>query len=261
METLQTIMGERRTYSDVGFSHEHSFGQLILPLRGTLLLETQGYPQAPPFELDDSSVFFLPPGCLHYFYACDTNEFLILDIPAHLIGQLATHHASQGIRVEFGVRWQAIRTLLLAEFDASSERQVPESTPPSGALLHLVQYISSLLSQGCEPRSLRYLHQHYHHPLDVAQLAQLEGYNRAYYSEWFKAQTGKSPQAYLQDLRLKQAQELLQYTDLPIYQIAQQVGFEQASSLTRLFRQRQGITPQRYRTKTQHSAKPFPTSG
>lgn len=38
MDALQTITGERRTYSDVGGSHEHPYAQLILPLTGTLFL-------------------------------------------------------------------------------------------------------------------------------------------------------------------------------------------------------------------------------
>ncbi|MGD1951507.1 MAG: AraC family transcriptional regulator [Leptolyngbyaceae cyanobacterium] len=75
---------------------------------------------------------------------------------------------------------------------------------PSGALLHLVHYISRLLSQASSSRSLHYIHQHHHRPLEVAQLAKIEGYSCSYYSEWFKAKTGKSPKAYIQDLRLKQ---------------------------------------------------------
>ena len=96
---------------------------------------------------------------------------------------------------------------------------------------------------------MHYIHQHYCRPLEVAQLAKIEGYSFSYYSEWFKAKTGKSPKVYIQDLRLKQAKDLLQHTDLSIYQIAQYVGFEQASSLTRLFKQREGISPRCYRAR------------
>ena len=85
------------------------------------------------------------------------------------------------------------------------------------SLLHLVHYICNLLTQSRWSRSLQYIHQHYHRPLEVARLAQIEGYSLSYYSEWFKAQTGESPKAYIQGLRLKQAKDLLHHTDLPIY--------------------------------------------
>ena len=241
MDAPRTIIGERRTYSDVGCSHDHAFAQLILPLTGTLFIETQVH----QLRLDESSVFFLPSQCLHYFYAHDTNEFLVLDIPARFVSQLADGDRSFGIRADLEERWRAIRLLLLAELDG---------TPQSNTLLHLVNYLSSLLSLPCSSRSLDYIHQHFYHPLDVTQLAQLEGYSLSYYSEWFKAQTGQSPKAYIQALRLQHAKDLLQHTDLPIYAIAQQVGFEQASSLTRLFQQHNGITPQRYRSNIQNLA-------
>lgn len=242
---LKTIIGEKRTYSTEGCTHDHPFGQLIVPLTGSLFIETQVH----QFELDETSIFFVPPDCSHYFYANDTNEFLVLDIPSHFVADLARDEVSHGIRADFEERWQALRLLLLAEFDThSSER---ESSSLTGALLHLVHYISNLLSQSSSSRSLHYIHQHYHRPLEVAQLAKIEGYSFSYYSEWFKAKTGKSPKAYIQDLRLKQAKDLLQHTDLSIYQIAQHVGLGQASSLTRLFKQREGISPKCYRARSE----------
>ncbi len=248
MDVLQTIVGERRTYSAVGCSHDHPFAQLILPLAGTLFIETPVHQLA----LDETSVFYLPPGCSHYFYARNTNEFLVIDIPRHLMLGLADDTEPQGVRANFEGRWRAIRTLLLAEFDAQNPTANKSSPQQTGSVLHLVHYIRSLLVQPYESRSLQYIHRHYHTRLDVARLAQIEGYHPSYYSEWFKTQTGKAPKTYIQDLRLKQAKDLLQWTDLPIHQIAAQIGFEQASSLTRLFQQREGTTPYQYRVNIQN---------
>lgn len=245
------IVGERRTYSAVGCSHDHPFAQLILPIAGTLFIETEVH----QLGLDEASVFYLPPGCLHHFYARDTNEFLVLDIPRHLmLGSTDITVSQQGIRADCEARWQAIRTLLLAEFGEQNATEDKSRTRQTGSVLHLIHYIRNLLVQPHESHSLQYIHQHYHTRLDVAHLAQIEGYNPSYYSEWFKTQTGKTPKTYIQDLRLKQAKDLLQWTDLPIYQIATQVGFEQASSLTRLFQQREATTPHQYRANIQNSA-------
>ncbi|WP_161635068.1 AraC family transcriptional regulator [Leptolyngbya sp. Heron Island J] len=241
---LQTIIGEKRTYAAKGCTHDHPFAQLIVPLTGSLFIETQVH----QFKLDASSVFFVPPGCSHYFYGQDANEFLILDIPAHLVANLTRNEISHGIRADFEERWHALRLLLLAEIDEQGD--AGENASSAASLLHLVHYSSSLLAQSSSSPSLRYIHQQYHRPLSVAQLAQIEGYSFSYYSEWFQGKTGKSPKAYIQDLRLKQAKDLLQHTDLPIYQIAQRVGFGQASSLSRLLRQREGISPKVYRTRS-----------
>ena len=243
---LQETVGERRTYSTTGYTHDHDFGQLILPLTGALFIETQTY----QFELDDASVFFLPPSCTHHFYARGTNEFLVLDIPGRLVDTTFDRDRTHGIRAELEDRWYALRTLLLAE---TSERK-------TGALLPLVRYINSLLTQSRSFRSLHYIHEHYHRSIQISQLAQIEGYTPAYYSEWFKAKTGKTPQSFIQDLRIEQAKEILQQTNLPIHQIARQVGFEQASSLTRLFQKRVGATPSCYRVNSRNQANSFPES-
>ena len=245
MPVLETIIGERRTYTAGGYTHEHPFAQLIVPLTGSLFIKTQVH----QFELDESSVFFVPPDCSHYFCASNTNEFLVLDIPSHLVANLSKHRHYQGIRADFEVRWHGLRLLLLAEFDGSPDGE--ENSSLTGSVLHLVHYINSLLAQSSSARSLDYIHQHYHRPLDISRLAQIEGYSFSYYSEWFKEKMGKSPKAYIQCLRLKQAKELLKHTDLPIYQIAQQVGFEQTSSFTRLFKQREGISPTGYRFRSE----------
>ena len=244
MDRLQTVVCDRRTYSSTGCTHDHAFAQLILPLSGTLFIQTQTH----HLELDESAIFFLPAGCSHYFYSRQNNEFLTLDIPQHLIApstasltaeRIERSHNPESVRFERDERWTAIRTLLLAEASARSEA--------GGNFLPLISYISSLLAQPRLPRSLRHIHDHYHGPLTVTRLAKIEGYTLSYYGEWFKAQTGKTPKAYIQDLRIQQAKKLLQHTDLPIYEISQQVGFASASSLTRLFRQRDHQTPLRYR--------------
>ncbi|NEQ43204.1 MAG: helix-turn-helix transcriptional regulator [Leptolyngbya sp. SIOISBB] len=241
MAKLRTIVGERRTYSDAGHSHCHDYAQLILPLVGTLFLET---PRT-QLEIDESSVFLIPAACQHHFYARDQNEFLTLDIPAHLIDSPADTQLTDGIRTDFEERWRALRTLLLADLEA------PQSTH---SLLYLVQYIRDFLMAPSPSRSLQYLHQHYHQPLSIAHLAQLEGYTLSYYSEWFKGRTGQSPKDYVNALRLQQAKHLLEHTDLPIFRIAQDVGFAQSSSLTRLFRRRDRITPQQYRQQIRNLA-------
>ena len=104
------ILAECRTYSNTIYTHIHAFAQLILPLQGAMLLETERY----QLELNDRQLFFLPPTCQHTFYARNHNQILVLDIP----GQLCL--AGDMARIDGGVyrmvdeRWAALRSFKLA---------------------------------------------------------------------------------------------------------------------------------------------------
>ncbi len=63
----------------------------------------------------------------------------------------------------------------------------------------------------------------------------------------FKAHTGLAPNQYLLDLKLRKARDLLSGTPLQIQQIAAECGFENHFYFTRIFTQRNGLTPLAYR--------------
>jgi AraC-like DNA-binding protein len=243
MDIPKGILGECRTYSDLTYTHDHIFAQLILPLQGTLFIETSSH----HFELDDSRLFFLPPKCQHTFYANNNNEFLVLDIPSFMLASDQTSKIQGGLSTVLDDRWQAIRFLMLSE--------VSHQSTANQDLTNLFHYAYKLLLQDYRPRSLQYIHANYHESLEVQKLADLEGYNLTYYCEWFKKLTGVSPKSYIQKLRLKKAKELLEDTNLSIFQIAQQVGYEHHSSLTRLFQHYENVTPLAYRQQTRRLEK------
>ena len=62
---------------------------------------------------------------------------------------------------------------------------------------------------------------------------------------------GKSPGAFIQDLRLMVAARRLLVTDERISDIAYQVGFEDPNYFSRMFRKNFGVTPQAYRENAQ----------
>lgn len=78
---MKGIKCERRIYTNKVNTHSHDFAQLILPLRGKLHIKTD----CKRLLLDDEYLFFLPPSCIHTFKADKSNEFLVLDIPCHMI--------------------------------------------------------------------------------------------------------------------------------------------------------------------------------
>lgn len=66
----------------------------------------------------------------------------------------------------------------------------------------------------------------------------------------FKDITGQSPNQYHLELRLKKARELLESTTLSIGEIAYKTGFESAFYFSRLFKNKNGMSPKAYRENT-----------
>jgi transcriptional regulator GlxA family with amidase domain len=65
----------------------------------------------------------------------------------------------------------------------------------------------------------------------------------------FKQATQKAPLEYLQNLRIEAAKSLLERQNIPIEQVVQQVGYEDISSFTRLFKKSTSLSPSQYRKK------------
>jgi len=65
----------------------------------------------------------------------------------------------------------------------------------------------------------------------------------------FKAATGYTPNAYLQSLRIEKARGLLERTRIPISEIGWNVGYQDASAFSRIFRATTGLTAGEYRNR------------
>ncbi|MBC9718738.1 helix-turn-helix domain-containing protein [Streptomyces sp. TRM66268-LWL] len=86
-----------------------------------------------------------------------------------------------------------------------------------------------------------------HRPLPVAELARRAVMSRRTFARRFTAATGTTPHTWLRDLRLARAEELLESTDLPVEEIAHQVGYSSAAVLREQFVRRRGVPPRSYR--------------
>jgi transcriptional regulator GlxA family with amidase domain len=85
-------------------------------------------------------------------------------------------------------------------------------------------------------------------PLTVDQLAAQTLMSPRTFARRFKEATGTTPHAWLLTQRLNRAEELLETTALGIEEIAQQVGYRNATVLREQFVKRRGIPPRTYRS-------------
>jgi transcriptional regulator GlxA family with amidase domain len=94
---------------------------------------------------------------------------------------------------------------------------------------------------------------HLHAPLPVAELARRALMSKRSFARRFTAATGTTPHAWLVGLRLARAEELLETTDLPVEEIARQVGYASAAVLREQFVRRRGVPPRAYRRAFTHT--------
>jgi transcriptional regulator GlxA family with amidase domain len=63
----------------------------------------------------------------------------------------------------------------------------------------------------------------------------------------FKRATGMSPMDYVQTIRVEEAKQLLETSEMPLEEIADEVGYAEPASFRRLFRRLVGVSPSAYR--------------
>ena len=83
--------------------------------------------------------------------------------------------------------------------------------------------------------------------LTLKDLASQLGFSPSYLSVLIKKKLGLPFQEYLIQERMKKAKLLLLTTDLKIYEIADQVGFEDMNYFSQRFKQVVGVTPRQYK--------------
>lgn len=95
--------------------------------------------------------------------------------------------------------------------------------------------------------AIRFIHENYHKPLDLAMVSNHVSLNYAYFSNLFKKNVGKGFAEYLRDVRMDKARRLLGETEYKIVEITPLVGYESYKSFTRAFREVMGMQPTEYR--------------
>lgn len=98
-------------------------------------------------------------------------------------------------------------------------------------------------------RVLDVLHGNYLEPVTSAWLAQHAGMSERTLRRFFHRHMGSNIQDYLMGLRLGRAASLLLSSDMPIYQVAEEAGFQNLSHFNRQFKRHRGVAPSHFRSR------------
>jgi AraC family transcriptional regulator len=97
-------------------------------------------------------------------------------------------------------------------------------------------------------RGRAFLAGHYAEGASLRAAAEAACISPYHFNRLFKSLFRETPHEYLTAVRLHEARRLLRTTALPLGEVAFAVGLQQASSFSRLFRQRYGVSPREYRS-------------
>ncbi|MEJ5188141.1 response regulator [Treponema sp. J25] len=96
-------------------------------------------------------------------------------------------------------------------------------------------------------RARRYIREHYRDPsLNLQEIAQYVGVSKNHLSWEYGRETGESLSSYIAKIRIEAAKQLLATTDLKIYEIAEQTGFENVETFCRVFKRITGTNPRKF---------------
>jgi AraC family transcriptional regulator len=102
-------------------------------------------------------------------------------------------------------------------------------------------------------RATDYIAAHLGEPIGLADIAAATGLTRMHFAAQFRASTGLRPHDYLVRRRIERAQELLAASDLPLAEIALEVGFKAQAHFTTVFSRVVGETPSAWRRQNSMS--------
>ncbi len=90
-----------------------------------------------------------------------------------------------------------------------------------------------------------YIHDNISEKITLTELSEYAGLSRYYLLRIFRNETGMPPHSYLESLRISKAKKLIE-TNLPLVQVAMELGFSDQSHFSNSFKRFTGITPRQY---------------
>ena len=146
---------------------------------------------------------------------------------------------------------------LFDELFASARAQPPYANQiQAGLTMQLVATVLSRVQRTGTPandpkakavaRAQEAIEERWNQPVDMAKLARSLGLSYRHFRRLFLQHTGVPPNQYLLNLRINRAKRLLEET-LTIEEVAERTGFADPFYFSRLFRQKTGITPAKWR--------------
>ena len=238
--------------------HGHQHFLLTLIIRGTGIQTLNGIDI--PFAPGD--LFLLSPSDFHSNTVCpgESFDYYRLCFSYELLeGRLTSLFAANRLPLHLHLSQDTalLAERILAQLTDESEngqdrighKEYLQAMVEQLLILILRQLPGSGVPQLTTPinRALSYLHAHFHEPINVGDVASIAGYTPNYFNYCFHNQIGVPLGEYLRQMRLAYAENLLRASAMSVTEIAYASGFGSSSHFSRIFRDKYGCSPQKYR--------------
>lgn len=163
-------------------------------------------------------------------------------------------------------------TSMLFSTDESAfpyEVNIMEKLGQMGTLEQIVEWISMFrdaVAHALDERSdqktdiiaaqaCRYVREHYQDKLTLGQVAEALGISSGYLSTVFSKHVGESFSNYVAEVKVEKAKELLKEHRYMMYEISDQLGFENPFYFSKVFKKFAGVSPKEYEAQCSFSKK------
>lgn len=229
-----------RSYSFVSHTHSHPYHQLVLPLVGSVDIDTGRHRgRASPGQC-----IITLAGDEHFFAPEKGSRFLVADLdqlPPNL----------QSLAQSFVRVSEPMQAFCYFARQQLEHRVNPELEQQMGT------WFTRLLAEedfqtAIDPRLNRvldHLQQNLQHHNSLAEQADIACLSLSQFKALFKKELGQTPGQYLLGLRMEKARALLVHTDYAIGLIAEQVGYQDLSAFSHRFTRHFGHAPIKLRSR------------
>jgi AraC family L-rhamnose operon transcriptional activator RhaR len=230
------------------------------------------------FPVKQGDLFVIPIGTSHVFrpsspkqdkslviYNCIFRVELLsqwkhlLQLDSHIFNTIYSPEQCQEKWLHFQDKHDTFAAIIQMMYQEYLKRSTGFETVLTALLIQMLVMLQRFESQQeTQPVQFRmleevshYIKSRYTENLTVQDVADYFFLSASHFQRTFKKLTGLSFTQYLQNVRIQKCCELLKSTDIPIYQIANQVGYQDMKFFHALFRKKTGVTPRQYRQNFQ----------
>lgn len=237
--------------------HSHDYFVICLIERGRQSFLHKGTSYVTP----SGGIILINPGAVHTGEAVDEHGFEMLSLyptisqMATIASELAGRHQAvpffKNVRVDDAWVTKNLISLQRVLFDASDTLEYESRF--TWIIAQLVRrYADALFTEPplrrettAIEKARRYIDENFARGVSLSELAQYIGFSPYYFLRVFRTEVGMPPYEYLENIRVRRAQQLMQ-SGKSLAAVTVEAGFSSQSHMTRHFKKIIGVTPGQY---------------
>ncbi len=204
----------------------------------------------------ENEAFCIPQHTSHCYYSCESNPWSILWV--HFKGDDVNFYPlGECKKVKFSSENSTNQMLFL--FDLLF--RVLDYNYTLGNFIYISQVLSLILAETYAKEKcasaleqdkhvtkvIRYMNKHLHENLSLEGISKEFNLSKSYLNAIFQKNTQHAPMDFYINIKMKKACKLLKTSDLYIYEVAHQLGYNDQYYFSRIFKKVVGVSPKEYK--------------